>query len=224
DLTAEGVETLLRQRAEGPASLGIHPETGQPVYLLVGQYGPYVQLGEGEGKQKPKRASLPKGIRPEDVTLQRAIDLLSLPRLLGEHPDTGRPVKAGLGRFGPYVVHELGKGQADFRSIKAPDDVLTISFERALQLLAEPKAARGRRGAAATPLRELGVHPDDQQPVQLFDGKYGPYVKHGALNASLPRGADPQSFTLDQAVTLLAERRAAPPKARGTRRRRVPAS
>jgi DNA topoisomerase-1 len=226
DVNPERVEALLRQRAEGPASVGVHPDTGEPIYLLDGQYGPYVQLGEGEEKKKPKRASLPKGVKPDDVTLDMAVGLLSLPRLLGEHPETQRPVKAGLGRFGPYILHDKGKGEAEFRSLKAGDDVLTVTHERALQLLAEPKALRGRRGAAATPLREIGLHPKDKQPIQLFEGKYGPYVKHGDLNASLPRGADMQAFSLDQAVALLTERGKAPQgKRRGaTRRRRAQAS
>jgi DNA topoisomerase I len=219
ELSPERIDALLRQRTEGPASLGTHPDTGEPVYLLDGQYGPYVQLGEGTDKKKPKRASIPKGTRLEDVTLDMAVRLLSLPRLLGTHPDSGRPVKAGLGRFGPYVVHDLGKGQADFRSLKAGDNVLTVPLDRALQLLAEPKATRGRRGAAATPLRELGAHPADGKPVQLFSGRYGPYVKHGDLNASLPRDADPQQFTLDQAVALLEARGKQPKRARRTRSR-----
>ena len=209
DINAERVEALLKQRAEGPASVGVHPETNEPIYLLDGQYGPYVQLGEGEAKKKPKRSSLPKGVKPEDVTLDMAIGLLSLPRLLGEHPETKRPVKAGLGRFGPYILHDKGKGEAEFRSLKAGDEVLTVTHARALELLAEPKPARGRRGTA-TPLRELGLHPGDQAPVQLFEGKYGPYVKHGELNASLPKGADVPAFTLDQAVALLTERGKAP--------------
>lgn len=225
DINAERVETLLRQRAEGPASVGVHPDTGEPIYLLEGQYGPYVQLGEGQDKKKPKRASLPKGVKPDELTLEMAVGLLSLPRALGLHPETQRPVKAGLGRFGPYVLHDLGRGEAEFRSLKAGDDVLTVTHERALQLLAEPKAARGRRGAAATPLREVGLHPEDKQPIHLFDGKYGPYVKHGDLNASLPKGADMQAFSLDQAVALLAERGKAPKgKRRGVVRRRAPVS
>jgi DNA topoisomerase-1 len=175
---------------------------------------------------KPKRSSLPKGVKPEDVTLEMAVGLLSLPRLLGEHPETKRPVKAGLGRFGPYILHDKGKGEAEFRSLKAGDDVLTVTHDRALELLAEPKAARGRRGTA-TPLREIGLHPKDQGPVQLFEGKYGPYVKHGDLNASLPKGADMNAFTLDQAVALLTERGKAPgggKKRGGFTRRRAAAS
>ena len=203
DLDPERIETLIRQRAEGPESIGTHPETGDPIYMMDGQYGPYVQLGEGEGKNKPKRSSLPKGVKPADVTMEMAVGLLSLPRLLGTHPESGNTIKAGLGRFGPFVVHAKGgtEGKDDFRSLKAEDDVLTVSLERALQLFAEPKSMRGRR--TATPLRELGAHPGDGAPVQLFDGKYGPYAKHGDLNASLPRGTDPTAFTLEQAVQWL---------------------
>ncbi len=212
DLDPERIDALIRQRAEGPESIGVHPESGEPIYLLDGQYGPYVQLGEGEGKQKPKRASLPKGVKPDEVTLEMAVGLLALPRLLGKHPDTGNAVKAGLGRFGPFVVHAKGgaEGKDDFRSLKAGDDVLTVTLERALELLREPKQGRGRR-AGATPLREIGKHPADGEPVQLFDGRYGPYIKHGDLNASLPKGANPQAFTLDEAVKLIAEK-GKPPK------------
>lgn len=211
DLDPERIEQLLRQRAEGPASLGTHPEHGESIYLLDGQYGPYVQLGQQiEGsKEKPKRASLPKGVTPPQVTLEMAVGLLALPRLLGNHPVSGRPVKAGLGRFGPYILHDLGKGEAEFRSLKAGDDVLTVQLDRAVALLAEPKLGRGGR-AAATPIREIGAHPTDGKPVQLFEGKYGPYVKHGDLNASVPKGVDPMTFALDAAVELIAEKGKAP--------------
>ncbi len=211
DLNPERIDALIRQRAEGPESIGVHPETGEPIYLLDGQYGPYLQLGEGDGKTKPKRASLPKGVKPDQVTLELAMGLLSLPRLLGTHPDTGTAIKAGLGRFGPFVVHAKGgaEGKDDFRSLKAGDDVLTVTLDRALELLREPKLGRGRRGA--TPLRELGAHPADGAAVQLFEGRYGPYVKHGDLNASLPKGADPQAFTLEAAVALIADK-GKPPK------------
>ncbi len=225
DLDPERIEQLLRQRAEGPESLGNHPETGEPIYLMDGQYGPYVQLGiQAEGsKEKPKRASLPKGVTPQQLTLDMAVGLLALPRVLGTHPDTGNVIKAGQGRFGPFVVHSKGGegGKDDFRSLKAGDDPLTVTLERAVQLLAEPKLGRGRRAAA--PLRELGAHPGDQQPVQLFEGRYGPYVKHGDLNASLPKGADPATFGLDAAVRLLAERGKAPKgKRRGAAAARTP--
>lgn len=212
DLTPERIDSLIRQRAEGPESIGTHPETAEPIYLMDGQYGPYVQLGEGDGKKKPKRSSLPKGVKPEDVTLELAVGLLSLPRVLGQHPETNTAVKAGLGRFGPFVVHAKGgaEGKDDFRSLKATDDVLTVTLERALELLKEPKGVRGQR-AAATPVRTIGAHPKDGEPVNLFDGRYGPYVKHGELNASVPRGVDPATFSLDAAVRLI-EEKGKPPK------------
>lgn len=223
DLGMADIEEALRQKAEGPDSLGDHPATGQKIFLLTGQYGPYLQLGEVvDGAPKPKRASLPKGVTPEQVTLEQAVGLLSLPRHLGTHPQSGRTVHAGLGRFGPYVVHDLAEGK-EYRSIKAPDDVLTIQLPRALELLAQPKMGRGRR-AGPTPLRSLGSHPDDKQPVGLYDGQYGPYVKHGDVSASLPKGSDPAALTLPEAIELLAARRASGPKRKGrTRARRAAA-
>jgi DNA topoisomerase-1 len=176
------------------------------VYVRTGQYGPYVQLGEvSDENPKPKRMSLPRGVKPEDVTLDLALGLLALPRLLGIHPESGGKVSAGLGRFGPYVVLDKGKEGKDYRSIKGDDHVLTITLGRALEMLAQPKMARGRR-AEPKPVREVGKHPEDQQPINLFDGRYGPYVKHGDVSASIPRGQDPATVTLDQAVELIAAR------------------
>ena len=219
DLTQAQVEDILRQKAEGPDSLGVHPETGEKIFLLTGQYGPYLQLGEVvDGAPKPKRASLPKGVTPDTITLPQALGLLALPRLLGAHPESGRSVQAGLGRFGPYVVHDLGKGEKEYRSIKGEDDVLTIALPRALELLAQPKQARGRRAAAA-PKKILGRHPDDDQPIGLYEGQYGPYVKHGDVSASLPRGSDPEALTMPEAIELLAARRASGPR-KGVRRAR----
>ncbi|NCJ07462.1 type I DNA topoisomerase [Synechococcales cyanobacterium C] len=204
DLTPEQIEVLLKQKLEGPEKVGMHPETGEPIYLLIGPYGPYVRLGdESEENKKPKRASLPKGLSMEDVTLEKAVSLLALPRTLGAHPDTGAPVKVGLGRFGPYVVHDQGKEGKDYRSLKAGDDLFTVSLERALELLATPKSSRGGR-KAKTPLRELGNHPEDEAPVNLYDGPYGPYVKHNKTNVSLAEGQTVESLTLNQAVALLA--------------------
>ena len=205
DLSGDKIEQLLREKVEGPAELGRDPETGLPIYLRSGQYGPYVQLGEvTDETPKPKRMSLPRGVKPEEVTLDLALGLLSLPRLLGMHPDGGK-VSAGLGRFGPYVVHDKGKEGKDYRSIRGDDHVLTITLGRALEMLAQPKMARGRR-AEPKPVREVGKHPEDQQPINLFDGRYGPYVKHGDVSASIPRGQDPATVTLDQAVELIAAR------------------
>jgi DNA topoisomerase I len=214
DLTMDRIEELLRQKLEGPEVLGHHPETGEPIMVLTGQYGPYVQLGPvSDEHPKPKRASLPKGVRPEDVTLELAVGLLSLPRLLGTHPDGGGRIFAGQGRFGPYIVHDLGKGVKDYRSLKGEDQVLTVSLARALELLAQPKQTRGRRAAPA-PLKELGPHPADQQPVAVYDGQYGPYVKHGKVSASIPKGNDPGAVTLAEAVDLLAAKRGRPAPAR----------
>ncbi|MEO0986232.1 MAG: type I DNA topoisomerase [Cyanobacteria bacterium J06639_14] len=203
DLDAEQVTLLLKQKAEGPEKLGLHPETGDPIYVLIGAYGPYVQLGEAtEEKPKPKRASLPKGVSPENATLEMAVGLLALPRLLGVHPETGASIKASLGRFGPYVVHDQGKDGKDYRSLKAEDDVLTVTLERALELLAQPKGGRGRR--KAEPLKELGPHPDDGELVAVYKGPYGHYVKHGKVNAGLPEGKTPDDMTLELALELIA--------------------
>ena len=204
DLNPEQVETLLRQKTEGPDKIGLHPDTGEPIYLLVGSYGPYVQLGDiSEDNPKPKRASLPKGVKPEDITLEQAVGLLALPRLLGTHPLTGGKIKASLGRFGPYVVQEEGK-EKEYRSLKAGDDVLTITLDRALALLAEPKKARGARGSTKPPLKELGKHPDDGELVGLYEGPYGIYIKHGKTNAKIPEGETAETLTLEQALVALA--------------------
>lgn len=206
ELTTQQAEQLLRQKENGPQPLGYHPETGEPIFVLVGPYGPYIQQGEngengGTGNaRKPVRVSLPKGTRPESVSFEQALDLLSLPRTLGQHPETGAPIEAGIGRFGPFVRH-----QGTYRSLK-DDDVLTITLDRALALLSQEK--RSRR--ATTPLRELGKHPDDGEPVVVYDGRYGPFVKHGKTNASLPRGMDANTITLEDAVALLAEKASKP--------------
>ena len=210
DLNPEQVELLLRQKTEGPDQIGNHPETGEPIFLSIGTYGPYVQLGEvSETNKKPKRASLPKGMKPEDVTLDMAVGLLSLPRLLGTNPATGGKIKAGLGRFGPYVVQDLGKEGQDYRSLKAEDDILTIDLERALQLLAEPKRSRGgSRSSSKEPLRELGVHPQDKEPINIYQGPYGVYIKHGKINVGLPEGETAESITLEKALELVAAKAA----------------
>jgi DNA topoisomerase-1 len=176
----------------GPRALGTDPATGLPVSLRKGPYGTYVQLGDGE---KPKRSSLPKGMAPADVTLESALKLLALPREIGPHPEGGEPIVAGLGRFGPYIRH--GKV---FKSIAADDDVLTIGLNRAVSLLAEPR--QGRRGGR-TALKEVGAHPDDGAPIQLYSGRYGPYVAHGGINATLPRDVAPEEIKLDEAIELL---------------------
>ena len=189
------------ENLDGPKILGEDPATGKQVTLRKGPYGLYVQLGEPEGKEKPKRQSLLRDMTPNDVTLEKALALLSLPRELGPHPEDGETIMAGVGRFGPYVKHG-----PKYKSIPADESVLEIGMNRAVTLLAEAKNPRGR--AAVKPIRSIGNHPSDEAPVELYDGRYGPYVKHGGVNATVPRDIKPEELTLDQAISLLAERAA----------------
>ncbi|MEH1849113.1 MAG: type I DNA topoisomerase [Nostoc sp.] len=206
DLDPKQVEVLLRQKTTGPDQVGRHPETGEPIYVKIGAYGPYVQLGDKTDENpKPKQASLLKGVTPETVTLEMAVGLLALPRTLGVHPVTGGKIQASLGRFGPYVVHDQGKEGKDYRSLKAADNVLTISLERALELLSEPKKGRSSTNSKSkAALRELGTHPEDGETVNIYDGPYGPYIKHGKTNVSIPEGQSVEDITLAAALNLLA--------------------
>ncbi len=214
DLDGDQIERIIKQKVEGPDKVGLHPETGEPIFLRIGPYGPYVQLGEPtDDNPNPKRASLPKGTQPEAVTLEMAVGLLLLPRKLGQHPDTGASIKAGQGRFGPYIVHDQGKEGRDYRSLKGDDDVLTVTLERALELLAQPKAGRGRK--KVDPLKELGAHPDDQEPVAVFNGPYGLYVKHGKVNASVPEGVEVDAVTLEQALSWINAKSSTKKKTKG---------
>ncbi|MBN3940856.1 type I DNA topoisomerase [Nostoc sp. NMS9] len=206
DLDPKQVEVLLRQKITGPDQVGRHPETGEPIYVKIGAYGPYVQLGDKTDENpKPKQASLLKGVTPETVTLEMAVGLLALPRTLGVHPVTGGKIQASLGRFGPYVVHDQGKEGKDYRSLKAADNVLTISLERALELLSEPKKGRSSTNSKSkAALRELGTHPEDGETINIYDGPYGPYIKHGKTNVSIPEGQTVEDVTLAAALNLLA--------------------
>jgi len=187
---------------EGPKHLGDDPETGLAVTLRRGPYGPYLQKGEPEGKEKPPRIAVPKGTALDSIDLEIALRLLSLPREVGKHPDDGEPVLAGIGRFGPYLKH--GKG---YTSIPKDDDVLSIGLNRAVTLIAEKAARGGGRGAPA--LKELGEHPDDRAPVEVKKGRYGPYVAHKRTFASLPKGVEPEDVTMEMALELLAKKKAA---------------
>lgn len=183
----------------GPKELGVDPVTGLDVTLRAGRFGPYVQLGEASKDEKPKRAGLPKGTSPDDVNLDLALKLLSLPREVGRHPETGEPIMAGVGRFGPYVQH--GKTYA---SLEAGEDVLSVGLNRAVTLIAEKMArgpGRGRFGGA--PGRSLGEHPQKGGDVVVKSGRYGPYVSHGGVNATLPSDKAPDAITLEEAVSLL---------------------
>ncbi len=154
--------------------------------------------------------SLPKGVTPGEVSLDYALKLLALPRALGTHPDSGKTIEAGIGRFGPYVRYD-----GEYRSLTKDDDVLTVGLERALELLAQEK---GRRKAAI--LRELGHHPDDGETVGLYKGRYGPYVKHGKINASLPKDLAADDVTLKQALELIAKKKANSPKKRTRKKKK----
>ncbi|MEE8441907.1 MAG: type I DNA topoisomerase [Spirochaetia bacterium] len=177
DLTEADVLEIIEMQKRGPVPIGHDPETSEPVFCLIGRYGPYVQLGEKTDETpKPKRATLPKEITPKEVTLEIALKLLSLPKILGRHPETGSDVVANNGRFGPYVVHD-----GDFRSLKAPDDVYFVSFDRALVILAEPKRGRGSKL-----LRDLGRDEPSGMKIAVYEGRYGPYIKFGKKNITLP--------------------------------------
>lgn len=197
EITVEIVNKLIDQKLNGADALGKDPKSGQPIYVLSGRYGPYVQLGESEGEDaKPKRVSLPAGTEPEQVTLAKALQLLELPKTLGTHPGTGKEIKAGLGRFGPYVVHD-----GDFRSIPKGESLFEITLARALELFAKEKQGRGRAAA----MKEIAI-PGREDKIQVFSGRYGPYVKLGKTNASLPEGMKPEDITFEQAMDLIKAR------------------
>lgn len=180
-------------------------DAGDEISLRSGRFGPYVQRGvASEEVKKPPRASLPKGWTADEMTLDKAVTLLSLPREIGPHPEDGEMVEAGLGRYGPFVKHgRLYANLSDF------EEVFSIGMNRAVEVLAQKLATRGAgRGAAAKPLRELGEHPSEGGPVNVMDGRYGAYVKFGKINATLPKGTEPDALTMEMAVELIAEKAA----------------
>ncbi|MEL6463679.1 MAG: type I DNA topoisomerase [Pseudomonadota bacterium] len=197
-------------------------DQGDDIRVFKGRFGPYVQRGEvTEDNKKPPRQSIPKDWTPEDLELDRALLLLSLPREIGPHPEDGVMVWANIGRYGPYLKHaestsDRGGTNANLEGI---DEVWTVGMNRAVQLLAEKVASRGGRGAAAKPLHELGDHPDEGGPVNVMKGKYGPYVKWGKVNATIPKGTEPENVTMEMAVQLIAEK--APKKKKTTRKKAV---
>ena len=192
----------------GPRGLGPDPETSLDVSVRKGPYGFYVQLGESKPGERPRRVSVPPPMQPDALELPQALALLALPREIGAHPESGDRIVAGVGRYGPYVHH-----QRTYASLQPDDDVLAVGLNRAVALLAD--ATGPRRGPAAG--KELGAHPGDGKPVTLHEGRYGPYVKHGRTNATLPKGADPESVTLAEALPLIAAKAKA-----GTRTRAAP--
>ncbi|GAA3869006.1 type I DNA topoisomerase [Celeribacter arenosi] len=185
-------------------------ENGNEITLRSGRFGPYVQRGEvTEEVKKPDRSSLPKGWKAEEMDLEKALVLLSLPRQIGEHPEGGM-ITSNFGRFGPYVMHQKPEDPKPvYANLKDPNDVFEIGMNRAVEILAEKRANPGGRGrAAAKALKELGEHPQEGGPVQVLDGRYGPYVKWGKVNATLPKDVKPEDLTMDQAVELIAEKAA----------------
>jgi len=201
--------------AEGDNILGQDPGSGLDVKLLSGRFGPYVQIGdmpEDKKAPKPRRASWPKDIPLENATLELALKFLSLPREVGHHPVSGLPIVANNGRFGPYLLHD-GK----FKSIPRTDSVYEIDLPRALEVLAMERAPRGADSAASV-LKTLGPHPDDGKDITVRSGRYGPYVKHGSTNATLPKDITPEDITLDEALELIAARVAKGPAKKAARK------
>ncbi|HPN06388.1 MAG TPA: type I DNA topoisomerase [Hyphomonadaceae bacterium] len=188
--------------------LGNNPE-GIPVFLKNGRFGPYVQLGPDpvEKGEKPRRSSIPNGWSVPDLDLEQGLKLLSLPREVGKHPEDGEPIVANLGRYGPYVQHIK-----TYANVPDVNELFEIGLNRAVTLIAEKRAGKGagRGRTAIAPLKELGNHPDGE-PINLFNGRFGPYIKHGTINANIPRGADPATITLEQAIELVDARAAAAP-------------
>ena len=202
DLTKEDLVQFIDEGNEDDLVIGIHPKEELPILIRKGPYGPYVQLGDDEQEGKPKRISLPKGLTPAEVDLEKAIGLIELPRTVGSHPESGEDIKAHIGRYGPYVQHKRV-----FASLTADDDVLTVNLERALELLAKKE---GKSKA----IRTIGNHPESGEPLDILEGRYGPYIKYQKINASLPKGTEVEAVTMEQALELIAAKAAAKGKGR----------
>lgn len=186
--------------------MGIHPDTGKPIMLKSGRFGPYLEMEQDGEDAKPKRSSLPKGWDPQSITEEKALMLINLPRTVGMHPEDGEPILANLGRYGPYVQH-----LKTYANVATVEEMLEVGLNRAVSLIADKRANPGRRGTAAKPLRELGNHTDGE-PINVFAGRYGPYVKHGKTNATIPKEITPEEVTLEQAIALINERAKKPVK------------
>ncbi len=209
DLNNELAERLIEEKQKGPTALGMHPEEGLPVYQLNGPFGPYLQLGEvTEEQPKPKRCSIPNCFDPLNIDLETAIQLLALPRRIGKHPLTDKVVNTGIGRFGPYVLHNKVYGSYDRKTHTyeyngETYNVLNMTMDAAVELLKNTK-----KRAAPEPIREIGKHPEDESVIGVFEGRYGMYVKHGKINATIPKDTDINSITLEQALEWIDEKAA----------------
>ena len=205
-LAGEGAEGAEQAAESGDVLLGADPETGLDVWRKKGRFGPYVQLGDDDAEEKPKRASIPKGMDPQSVDLGVALQLLSLPREVGRHPETGEPILANIGRYGPYVQHKR-----TYANLPSVEDVFTIGINRAVDLIAQ-KEARGQKQV----IKELGEHPDGGE-MRVLSGRYGPYVKWKRINATIPKDIAPEEITPEQALELIAAKQAA--KGKGGRKK-----
>ena len=196
-LTSDGAESEAAALNE-PKALGADPMTGEELTLRSGRFGPYIQRGDGK---EAKRASLPKGWKPEEIDHEKALALINLPRDIGKHPETGKMISAGIGRYGPFLMHDGG-----YANLESVEDVFSIGLNRAVTVIAEKKAAPGR-GRSSTPaaLKSLGDHPDGGA-ITVRDGRFGPYVNWGKVNATIPKAQSPDTVTLDEALVLIAER------------------
>ncbi len=207
EITNAVADRLIEEKQRGPQAIGMHPEEGLAIYQMRGPFGPYLQLGEvTEEIPKPKRCSIPNCFDPASIDLATAISLLALPRRIGKHPLTEKVVNAGIGRFGPYVTHDKVFGSFDKKTHTyefngESFNVLDITMDAAVELLRNTK-----KRAAPTPLRELGNHPEDNSPVQIFEGKFGPYIKHATTNATIPKDTDIATVTMEQAVQWIADK------------------
>jgi DNA topoisomerase-1 len=212
-----GADTLdengeIRSAGDEPKLLGTDPFTGEEITIRSGRFGPYIQRGDGK---EAKRASLPKGWTVDNTDHEKALALLSLPRDIGAHPETGKMISAGVGRYGPYVLHD-----GTYANVENVEEVFSIGLNRAVTVLADKLAKGPGRGRTGTPaaLKTLGNHPADDQPITVRDGKYGAYVNHGKTNATLPKGKDPQSVTLEEAIELIAAKAGKAPAAKPARK------
>lgn len=207
EITNAVADRLIEEKQRGPQAIGMHPEEGLPIYQMRGPFGPYLQLGEvTEETPKPKRCSIPNCFDPLSIDLPTAMALLALPRRIGKHPLTEKVVNAGIGRFGPYVTHDKVFGSFDKKTHTyeyngETYNVLNITMDAAVEMLRNTK-----KRAAPTPLRELGNHPEDNSPIQIFEGKFGPYIKHTTTNATIPKDTDISTVTLEQAVQWIADK------------------
>ena len=198
ELTVARALELIKKAEAGGRNLGAHPESGEEIFLKEGRFGPYVQLGENGGKAKPKMASLWPEMTTDEVTLEDAVLLLSFPKAVGPHPETGEMITSQVGRYGPYI--SMGK---ENRSLPNHESLLTLTVDEAVELFKQPK---GGRKASATVLKDLGPHPESKEDLQVKTGRFGPYVTDGTVNATIPKGTDPEALTMEQAVELIAKR------------------